>query len=145
MSKLPTRISHFWYKICMRSDGILSLVCFLKFSANLKYALYYALKSCKNIKLQKNAQSCTDLILEVWYASWKLWHQSLCSKNIWVPQWYPYYYETLLIHLYFSMDHISMERTNVTSQLNVVPQWYPKNIFRKIYTLSFLTPCQSYV
>ena len=66
-------------------------------------------------------------------------------KNIWVPQWYPYYYETLLIHLYFSMDHISMERTNVTSQLNVVPQWYPKNIFRKIYTLSFLTPCQSSV
>ena len=75
----------------------------------------------------------------MWYASWKLWHQSLCSKNIWVPQWYPYYYETLLIQQYFSIDNISMERTNVTSQLNVVPQWYPKNIFRKIYTLSFLS------
>ena len=145
MSKLPTRISHFWYKICMRSDGILSLVCFLKFSANLKYALYYALKSCKNIKLQKNAQSCTNIILEVWYRIWKLWYYNLYSKNIWVPWWYPYYYEILLIHLHCSIDNISMERTNVTSQLNMVPKWYPKTFFRKIHILSFLTTCQSSV
>ena len=58
---------------------------------------------------------------------------------------YPYYYEILLIHLHFSIDNMSMERTNVTSQLNMVPKWYPKTFFRKIYILSFLTPCQSSV
>ena len=115
----------------MRSDSILSLVCFLKFSANLKYALYYALKLCKNIKLQKNPQSCTDLILEVWYASWKLWHQSLYSKNIWVPQWYPYHYEILLIHpTLFKRQYINRaHKCDITTEHGA--QVVPKNVFSK--------------
>ena len=131
--------------MCARFDRIVSFVCFIVFSTNLKYVLYYALKSCKNIKLQKNAQSCTNIILEVWYKIWKLWYFSLYSKNIWVPRWYPYYYEILLIRLHCSIDNISMERTNVPSQLNMVPKWYPKMFFRIMYIFSLLTPCQSSV
>ena len=145
MSKLPTCISLFYYQICARLSIFLEFNIFASLQGAIQGIFQIRWKFKKAHETQNTIRSHTDSILEVWYSSWKLWHQSLCSKNIWVPQWYPYYYETLLIHLYFSMDHIWMERTNVTSQLNVVPQWYPKNIFRKIYIVSFLTPYQSSV
>ena len=129
----------------MRFDSILNLVCFLKFWANLKYALYYALKSCENIRLQKNTQSCTDLILEVWYASWKLWHQSLCSKKylgntmvpilLWNSPYSPIFFNGPYINGAYKCYITAKRGTPVV----------PKKIFRKIYTLSFLTPCQSTV
>ena len=72
----------------------------------------------------------------MWYGIWKLVRQSLQRKMFWVPQWYPYYTKTLLIHLDYWIENISEERTNVTLQANVGPNGtqkiYSKNIDSKL-------------
>ena len=66
----------------------------------------------------------------MWYGIWKLLHRSL-HKMFWVPQWYPYYPKTLLIHLNYRIGSLSMERTNVTLQANVVPNGTQKTFLLK--------------
>ena len=110
-----------------------------------KICFCYALKSCKNIKLQNIVRFCKDFIIRLWHGIWTLVHQSLQHKMFWVPQWYPYYRKIFLIHLNYWIENLSMELTNVTLQANVVPNGTQKNFIRKMETLSFPALCQSSV